>query len=275
VIPTLFLSREREVWRQSVAAKVTKFDVVILAGAPNRGSLTEVSSATWEALVTVASRPMVEYVIDTMLTLENVGKVVLVGPEELRETSPSISFTLCKDSLVDNLKAGIDALGADKSPYTLIVTSDIPLISTEAVNDFIDQCLKHRDAKAFYPLVSREVNEASYPEVQRTYFPLKEGTFTGGNIMLLDPNVVETHFELIRQLTDLRKSPAKIVKRLGRRFLVKFITKSLSIEEIEQRAEEILGFKAKAIISTYPEIGIDVDKPSDLYLMENLFAETH
>ncbi|HPQ10532.1 MAG TPA: hypothetical protein PLQ98_04325, partial [Bacillota bacterium] len=67
----------------------------------------------------------------------------------------------------------------------------------------------------------------------------------------------------------------KIVKLLGLRFLVKFITKSLSIEEIEQRAEEILGFKAKAIISTYPEIGIDVDKPSDLYLMENLFAETH
>lgn len=252
-----------------------KFDVVILAGAPNRGSLTEVSSATWEALVTVASRPMVEYVIDTMTLLENVGKIVLVGPEELRNIKPNVSFTLCKDTLVDNLKVGVDALGPDRSPYTLIVTSDIPLISVAAVHDFITQCLRYEDAKVFYPLVTREINEASYPEVQRTYFTLREGTFTGGNIMLIDPSVLDSHYELIRQIVDLRKNPAKIIKILGFKCIYKYIKKSLSIAEIEDRAEEILGFRGKAIISLYPEIGIDVDKPSDLSLMEDLFAGTY
>lgn len=250
--------------------RVTKVDVVILAGAPNKGPLAEVSDVSWEAMVSVGGRPMVNYVLETVLGINNLGKVVLVGPSELQNSNPNIIYTPCKDSLVANLKEGVNALGKEKSPYLLVVTSDIPLISTEAVNDFIAQCLSY-SAKVYYPVVPREVNEEQYPEVQRTYFTLKEGTFTGGNIMLLAPDILEDQYELVEQLVAMRKKPAKIIKMLGVRFIFKFVRKNLSLSEIEKRAEEILGFSGKAIISNYPEVGIDVDKPSDLALMEHIF----
>jgi len=48
----------------------------------------------------------------------------------------------------------------------------------------------------------------------------------------------------------------------------------LSIKEIEERIEKILHFKGAAIVTPYAEIGIDVDKPSDLDLVERYIAST-
>jgi hypothetical protein len=47
----------------------------------------------------------------------------------------------------------------------------------------------------------------------------------------------------------------------------------LEVTEIEARVEEILGMKGAGILSLYPEIGVDVDKPSDLALARALLAE--
>lgn len=215
---------------------------------------------------------MVEYVVETMLKVENLGQLVIVGPQEIRSLAPANSiFVPCKDSMVANLKVGIEALGLAKAPYLLVATSDIPLITVAAVDDFIKQCFQY-EAKVYYPLVTREANQVKYPQVERTYFTLKEGTFTGGNLMLLDPSILEQQYDLVDQLVSLRKKPAKIIKMLGFKFIYKYVKKTLSLEEIEKRAEVIIGYKGKAIVSNYPEIGIDVDKPSDLKLMEEIFS---
>ena len=41
-------------------------DAVVLAGQANQGALRDVSSATNEALIEVAGRPMLQYVIDAL-----------------------------------------------------------------------------------------------------------------------------------------------------------------------------------------------------------------
>jgi len=38
----------------------------------------------------------------------------------------------------------------------------------------------------------------------------------------------------------------------------------VSIPELEKRVSKILGINVKAPILPYPELGVDVDKPSDL-----------
>jgi hypothetical protein len=55
-------------------------------------------------------------------------------------------------------------------------------------------------------------------------------------------------------------------------FIVKFLTKQLSLRELEQRASEILGHSGVIIISPYPELSNDIDKPSDLQLAEKTIA---
>ena len=47
----------------------------------------------------------------------------------------------------------------------------------------------------------------------------------------------------------------------------------LSISHLEQRFCELLGIKARAIISPYPELANDVDKPEDIKLAKYYLKE--
>lgn len=249
-------------------------DAIVLAGAANTGKLREVSPAASEAAIMVAGRAMVWYVVNALHQSANVGRIVLVGPAELEQldfgpAADRVVYLPCGASMVENLLRAVDFL--QDQPRVLVVTADVPLLTAEAIDDFIERC-REVEADVYYPIVSRETNEAKYPGVRRTYVKLKEGTFTGGNFALVAPEALRRGRRLIEQAFLMRKKPVKLARLLGFRFILKFFINRLSLGEIEQRVAEILGCKGKAIISPYPEVGIDVDKPSDLELVEKVLA---
>jgi hypothetical protein len=96
---------------------------------------------------------------------------------------------------------------------------------------------------------------------------------TGGNVFLIRPQVILKSRDRIEQAFALRKRPLQLSRLLGFKFLIKLLTGRLEVAEIEARVEEILGMKGAGILSLYPEIGVDVDKPSDLNLARALLAE--
>lgn len=250
-------------------------DAIVLAGAANTGRLQEVSSAASEAMIPVCGRPMVWYVIKALVESERIRRVIVVGPPELaalRFGEPHdgrILYLPSGQSMIENLMRAVDHVRDQER--VLVVTSDIPLLTKEAVADFLDRC-RSVDADVYYSIVSRETNEAAYPGVQRTYVTLKEGTFTGGNVALVAPSALMRGRRMIEQAYVLRKKPVKLARLLGLRFLVKLALRRLSVSEIEQRVADILGCRGVAVESPYPEVGIDVDKPSDLALVERKLA---
>lgn len=250
-------------------------EVVILAGARNNGALQDYSESPYEAGIVVGGRTLLDYVIESVASLQEIGRLVVVGPEEcLGDEARAGVWRVIPpgDGMVENLRRGLAALpGADK---VLVVTADIPLLTREAVEDFVARC-HAREADVYYPIVEREPIEARFPGVRRTYATLREGTFTGGNIMLLSPEVVIRHTDLIEEAVAVRKNPLRMAKLLGFWFLLKLLAGRLSIAEIERRIERKMRFKGAAIITPYAEIGIDVDKPSDLELVrQTLVGET-
>jgi hypothetical protein len=44
--------------------------------------------------------------------------------------------------------------------------------------------------KAFYPLVSAKLCREQYPQLHRTFFTLREGRFTGGNLVLVNTDKI-------------------------------------------------------------------------------------
>jgi hypothetical protein len=48
----------------------------------------------------------------------------------------------------------------------------------------------------------------------------------------------------------------------------------LPIPDLEKRASRLLGAKAAAAICSYPEIAINVDRPSDVVLAERLLSSS-
>ena len=74
------------------------------------------------------------------------------------------------------------------------------------------------------------------------------------------------------RVLTLRKKPWKLAQLLGFSFMLKFFMQRLSLAELEKRVSQLLGVKGVAIISPYPEIGTDVDKPSDFELAERVIG---
>ena len=72
--------------------------------------------------------------------------------------------------------------------------------------------------------------------------------------------------ELIGRLYAARKNPVKLAALLGIGFLFGLVTGRLRIAQLEARASQLVGGRVSAVISTYPELGFDVDKLEDLNL---------
>lgn len=248
-------------------------DAIILAGAKNTGPLKECSNSPYEAGIEIAGRPMVELVVAALLKVKRVNRIIVVVPEGI--LSPVVRERVWKvvspgETMVDSLIGAFEASEPDAP--VLVVTSDIPMISPEAVDDFLDRC-DRRPAEVYYSFVSKEANELKYPGVQRTYVKLKDGTYTGGNIVLIHPKVVREHRKRLIQAVALRKQPLKLCRLLGLIFFVKLLFGQLTVAEIERRVERILHLQGAGIISPFPEVGIDVDKPSDLELARKALAQ--
>ena len=103
--------------------------------------------------------------------------------------------------------AGAEAL--KNSPQVLVVTSDIPFIHKEAIEDFLDRCADLQ-ADLYYPIISKEANEQVFPGCIRTYVTLKEGTFTGGNMVLSTPRLLSNSKALVEKVVIFRKKPWRL-----------------------------------------------------------------
>ena len=249
---------------------MSKVDAVILAGAPNRGELQEVSQEEWEALIPIHGKPMLYYVLEALQKSERIENLIVVGPLVLQGyLPPNVRLIEGGSSLAENVLLGVNAV--DRNGKVCLVTADIPLIRPEVIDDFLDRC-SELEGDIFYPIVSKEASEQAYPETVRTYFTLKEGTFTGGNMLLAEVETILNSKWILDDLVFQRKKPWKIVRHLGFYFILKFLFKRLSLGQIEQRASELFGYKGVLIISPYPELSTDVDKPSDLTLAEQLLT---
>ncbi|MGE5573945.1 MAG: nucleotidyltransferase family protein [Bacillota bacterium] len=247
-------------------------DAVILAGADNDGRLAGYDAARYEALIDIAGKPMIHYVLRAVKTCSRIGRVAVVGPKKaLEEAIPPGNAIMVErvGSIVDNLKAGIRSL--DPQGKVLIVTADLPLLTPEALEDLFQKA-DASPADIHYPLLRKETNEARFPGMKRTYLTVAEGTFTGGNVILASPLGLEACGRLLEQAVATRKKPWMMAAFLGLRCTVKFILGRLSIHDVERRLQEIAGVRGVAIISEFPEIAVDVDKPSDLELVRRLVA---
>lgn len=248
------------------------YDAIVLAGGINSEQLRQYSRAEYEALIEIGGRPMVSFVVDALLNAAEVRHVVVVGPRaELSRYFDDERVKLVENGngIMENVLLGLENM--QPTEKVIIATGDIPMLTPEAVRDFLDRCVRI-DADFYYPIVAKEENERNYPGMRRTYVRLREGVFTGGNIFLVNPRVVKQCVEAAKGIIVYRKQPIQLCRILGFKFILQYFLGTLTLSEVAQRVSEILNLRGAVIVSAFPEVGIDVDKPSDLDLVRNRFA---
>jgi hypothetical protein len=186
----------------------------------------------------------------------------------------NIYFVDSGDNAIQSFNNGVQLLTrmGNVTEKILILPTDIPFITPEAVNDFLSRC-EAAEADFYYPVTRREVNDQKFPGVIRTYVTLKEGTFTGGNLFLIRTAVIDKCLDIGLKLVVRRKDPVAMAKLFGLGLLWKYFIKRLGLTEIKKRFFQVTGIKGEPIISPYAEVGVDVDKPTDLVLAQEYLVK--
>lgn len=219
---------------------------------------------------------MVDYVLEALAASPEVAQIVLAAPPKLQEayrTDGRLLFAAAGETLLGSLAAGAAALEASPEPqdWLLICTGDIPFLTAAAVADFIDKC-RRRQADFYYPIISRRAAEQRFPGVRRTYARLRDGVFTGGNLFLVRRSIVGEALPKAEDFIRLRKKPVAMARLVGFGFLLAYLFGFMTIAAAERRISSLVGYRGAAVISDYPEIGVDVDKVSDLDMARRLLA---
>jgi molybdopterin-guanine dinucleotide biosynthesis protein A len=245
-----------------------KLDAVVLAGG---GGIEEGAPA--KALISFDSRLMIDYVVEALRNSQTIECIVMVGDDqELRPLYGNNSRFLYAEqgrTPLESFAAGVDVLESDNS-WLLVCTGDIPFLTTAAVDDFISKAFEC-EADFYYPIVRKERVESRFPDIKRTYASLRDGTFTGGNLFLVRREIISRCLSKAEEFVKLRKSPTALARMVGLGMLLKYFLGQLTIAEAERRVSKIVGAKGCAVISDYPEVGVDVDKASDLEIAKSIF----
>lgn len=239
-------------------------DAIVLAG----GLVREMSSdgASGKGLLEINGKPMVDYVLSALEKSELIDKIVVVIPGERldRESCGRVSYaTFSGGSISSTVLAGLDLLGHSETREILVVSADIPLLSREAIDDFIVRSLES-GAEICYPIIPESAVTKRFPGVKRTYARFSDGVFTGGNVGMVSSDILREKLYVFENFFDKRKSPLRLTQMLGLRFILKFLIGKMSVSDVERRISQIFGAKGKAVQTTFSEMGFDVDKPSDL-----------
>ena len=218
-----------------------------------------------KALLDIAGRPMIEYVIAALQDAKSVDEIVVIGLGEnigkQLKTKRSIHHLPNQESLLKNTVVGINWIKKidPNCEKLLLCTSDIPLLTGDIVDSFVNLCTG--DFGMYYALIPQATMEAAFPSSKRTYTKLQDIIFTGGDLCLSTPELVSSNLELWELLIAKRKSPIKIARQFGWKTVLKLLTRQLTVADCNAIATRVLRIPCKGVECPFPELGMDGDKP--------------
>jgi len=228
-------------------------DAIILAAGKLKDELKEFSK---DGSLIIGGKPMVRWVSDALIGSSYIDRVEIIKSNN-DEASQD-------DSIVSTIRRGLQSCGI-KDENVLIASSDIPLITRESIDDFISRC-KNSSADVYYPIINKNDVEKRFAGSQRTYVKVRDGYFTGGNLIMANSRVFYEKLDRVADIFSKRKSPLRLTKILGLFFLIRLLLGRLSISDFEKKCSKVFGVRCKVVITPYAEIGVDVDKLSDYEL---------
>jgi GTP:adenosylcobinamide-phosphate guanylyltransferase len=261
-----------------------EFTALVLAG--RRGASDELADALaasdasgHHTLLDVGGVPMLLRVVRTLKASPSVGRIVVsIDEPAVLDDVPELRASLadgslaCRAALDSPSRSVLDALAdADAGEKVLVVTADHALLTTEMVEHFAAQAAG--DADVLVAVVTATVIRARYPESTRTYIKLRDDWVSGANLFAFLTPEAKRAAVFWGRAERFRKRPWRLVAAIGPVALLLFLLRRLDLEAALERVSNAMGVRARAIRMPWAEAAIDVDRPSDLELVNQILKE--
>ena len=248
-----------------------KMDAIVTAGGiPQPGEpLYEYTQGQSKALLDVAGKPMIQWVLDALNAAQSVGNVVVVGlPEDSGLIGSKIGGYLPNQGgMLNNIKAGIAKITSlnPEVRHILLVSSDIPTITSEMV-DWVVNTAQQTDEDAYYNIIPRETMEKRFPGSKRTYTRFKDIELCGGDMNVVRASL-STNDEFWEKVIASRKNALKQASLVGFDTLILLLFHAITLEGAVKKVTKRIGLTGRALVCPYAEVGMDVDKPNQLEIV--------
>jgi GTP:adenosylcobinamide-phosphate guanylyltransferase len=255
-----------------------RFSALVLAGQRSGGDpVAQAAGVSHKCLVPVAGVPMLVRVVEALaasravdliavsieqpelvdalkplMPLRQQGKLVVLPSRE----SPSLSALSVLETL------------ADRVPW-IITTADHALLTGDLVDSFV-AAAEMPETDIAVGLTPASVLLSAFPDARRTFLRFRDGRYTGSNLFaILTPAGYEA-LRFWRRIERERKRPWRLAGAFGLENLLAYLLRRLTLENAMERASRVVQVRARAVITPVAEAGIDVDKPADLTLVEEI-----
>ncbi len=252
------------------------FNVVMPAGGRISGAFAEAAKTEFKSLTIWQGQSLLKRTVHQLQQSGIINRVLVIGPQEVLNEAQSCGAEGIAEgsSGPDNLFLGLEyLLKSEKNTANkvLICASDMPALSSNSIQWFVENSPAESDITV--PVITASDYEKAYPQSGSVYVPVKDGASTMGCLFLLRPEAIMNQKKRIDEVFRSRKSQWNTFQMLGPMFLLKYITRQLSINDIERRCEEILGWKGRAVRNAPPDLACDIDTLEDYNYLKRLICD--
>ncbi len=248
------------------------YDVILPAGGTLDPHFAKVALTPVKALIRTGEDLLVLRALGALRLSGRSRRIVAVGPPEVKAALEGRVDAVVPSgpSLPDNILKGMKELLASPEPPSkiLILTTDLPYVTDKSIAAFLDACPPGADFCG--ALVSAEAYLDRFPGSNSTWAKLKDGRFTLGGAYLARTEALRRAMPQIEKVVANRKSVTGMASLLGPGFLMKVMTRRITVAEAEAKVGEILGLKVHAVRNAPAELAFDIDEIDDYqYALSN------
>jgi hypothetical protein len=230
----------------------------ITAGGRVEGELAKAMGTTIKALAPIGSTTPLEMAISGARAA-GARRVVVIGGDDVRARVGSLV-----DEVLDESPSGREniarAIRTGEDAPLLLLASDMPFLSDEAVRAFVERA---RRSDVALPLADADVYERTYPGAPPHATRLGSERIVNGSVVYFGPGIAPRVLAVAERLFVARKSLLRMAMLLGPALLARFATGRLRIEHIEARATAVFGIEARAVRGSDPGLCFDIDGVDD------------
>lgn len=256
-----------------MTAAKAKPAVLVLAGRRNGAvdKLAAQAGVPHKALLPVAGTPMILRVIAALQGCPALGRIIVSAEPEDRVLAqagnpPGVEEGASAPSPSGSVAAALETFGAP----LLVTTADHALLTPEILAWFVAAAPDNADAVA--GVARSETVLAAYPGAQRTWLRFRGGAFSGCNLFLLRTPRAIRAVAFWQKVEAHRKRPLAMARLVGVAGLLGYALRLLSLPGAVRLLERRTGARLAVVELPFAEAAVDVDKPADLRLAEEVLA---
>lgn len=256
------------------------FTTILLAGDRPADVLAQQSPGKRKALLPLCGRPMILYVLDTLLAAKHIGAIVIVANNvadiegnndvqaAIAQAAGRFSFREGAGSPAQSVLKIMEDMKFDGA--VLVTTADNALLTAETLDAFCAGV--PGDVDAAVGLARQTDIQAAFPHVKRTYIRLGGEGYSGCNLFALTPGAGPKAARAWTEVEGRRKKPWQLIAHFGVWTLVRAVTGFLDLEAAFRAVSRAMGLKAHAVVLRDPVAAMDVDRPDHIPIAEGVLS---